>query len=255
MCAAEWGGVGGLALGIATAMIVSTGSFDTRHYAEPWSIFFFVLFNVMGVIVMLNVLIAIVSDSYDHAVSRSHHLFLRSRLELAGELVLVMPHCLVRDAGFGLARGDMLSLLLTTRESRADGAPRRIGGVRHFVSTRDGYGAGGAVLLFCAVTTFLPFTLVYAAVCSGVRRFGGEASAAAVRPEAILATPAVGNDDDEYLGRIGEMEKMIKRGNDRAAEQQRGLERRVEQLDVRFDQLFLKLDATGAERSTRTAYL
>ena len=36
----------------------------------------------LGVIVMLNVLIAIVSDSYDNAQSRSRHLFLRSRCML-----------------------------------------------------------------------------------------------------------------------------------------------------------------------------
>ena len=214
------------------------------------SIVVFVTFNVILVIVMLNVLIAIVSDSYDKAVARSRHLFLRSRLELAAELVLVLPPGLLRDAGFGLARGDMLSLLLSSRESRADGTARRIGGARHFVSSRDGYGAAGCLFLLCAATVFSPLTLAYAGVRFGARRLGGDAAAAATTPERLLATPDVKADEDEYLGRIGEIERIVSRGDEGLAERQKRLDAKLDRLEAtvgeRFAELAAKLDAVAA---------
>jgi len=50
------------------------------------SVFLFILFMFFVVIVMLNVLIAVVSDSYDLAMTRAENLFLRTRLELVAEL-------------------------------------------------------------------------------------------------------------------------------------------------------------------------
>ena len=215
------------------------------------SIVVFVTFNVILVIVMLNVLIAIVSDSYDKAVARSRHLFLRSRLELAAELVLVLPPGLLRDAGFGLARGDMLSLLLSSRESRADGTARRIGGARHFVSSRDGYGAAGCLFLLCAATVFSPLTLAYAGVRFGARRLGGDAAAAATTPERLLATPDVKADDDEYLGRIGEIERIVKRSNESVAERQRQLEQKFDRLDTTVNRLDATVSARFGELATK----
>jgi len=50
------------------------------------SVILFILFMFFVVVVMLNVLIAIVSDSYDFALTRSEKLFLRARLVLVAEL-------------------------------------------------------------------------------------------------------------------------------------------------------------------------
>ena len=117
------------------------------------------------------------------------------------------------------------------------------------------------MLLLCGATVFLPFTVLYAAVRCGAWRLGGDTYAAALRPEVILATPDVEANDDEYLKRIDEMERAIKRGNEKAAEQQRAVERVVQQLeekldartsrleaklDARFDQLCAKLDAIAS---------
>jgi hypothetical protein len=38
------------------------------------------------VVVMLNVLIAVVSDAYDYSMTRAQQLFLRTRLQLVAEL-------------------------------------------------------------------------------------------------------------------------------------------------------------------------
>ena len=69
------------------------------------------------------------SDSYDMAVSRSRDLFLRSRLELAAAHVLFLPSCLVRDAGLGLVRGNMLALLFGSTETRVGGQLRKRSGI------------------------------------------------------------------------------------------------------------------------------
>ena len=50
------------------------------------SVALFVIFMFFVVVVMLNVLIAIVSDSYDFALTRAEKLFLRARLVLVAEL-------------------------------------------------------------------------------------------------------------------------------------------------------------------------
>merc|ERR1711998_41535 len=52
-------------------------------------VLFFVLFTFMVMVLLLNMLIAIVSDSYDYAMIRSKQLFLRARIELAAELVVI----------------------------------------------------------------------------------------------------------------------------------------------------------------------
>merc|ERR1711904_157941 len=49
----------------------------------------FVIFMLVVNILMLNVLIAVVSDSYDFARIRSHKIFLRTRLERTAEFDLL----------------------------------------------------------------------------------------------------------------------------------------------------------------------
>ena len=54
---------------------------------KPLALFVFVGFSFFIAIVLLNVLIAIISDSYKHCMNRSRHLFGRSRVFLLSELV------------------------------------------------------------------------------------------------------------------------------------------------------------------------
>merc|ERR1711998_428232 len=68
------------------------GDFDRDVFGDDIvAVALFVCFIILVVIMMLNVLIAIVSDSYENAMVRSRQLFLRSRLELAAELELILP--------------------------------------------------------------------------------------------------------------------------------------------------------------------
>lgn len=65
---------------------VLVGDFEFDDYrSTPATILFFVLFTLVGVIVLLNVLIAIVSDSYEKSCIRSANLFGRARVGFAAE--------------------------------------------------------------------------------------------------------------------------------------------------------------------------
>lgn len=65
--------------------LFALGNFDDTAYPTTDSQFVFTFFALAVVVVMMNVLIAIVSDSYTDAMSRSTPLFWRSRLELVAE--------------------------------------------------------------------------------------------------------------------------------------------------------------------------
>jgi hypothetical protein len=61
------------------------GDYDLDNYPNPADRTYLVLFLVVVVIIQLNILIAIVSDSYDAAMSKSKALYYRAHLELATE--------------------------------------------------------------------------------------------------------------------------------------------------------------------------
>lgn len=45
--------------------VILLGEFDTEEYSNNQSLYLFIIFSVLVVIVLLNVLIAIISDSYE----------------------------------------------------------------------------------------------------------------------------------------------------------------------------------------------
>ena len=82
------------------------GNFERSwFYARPddasdkVAIVLFVLFFVVVHISLLNVLIAVVSDSYDHAMSRSQKLYHGARLSLFVKMSLIFDVITSRDAG------------------------------------------------------------------------------------------------------------------------------------------------------------
>ena len=224
------------------------GEFDEAQYVNDWAFVMFVVFTLVGVIILLNLLIAVVSDSYENAQARSRVLFVRSRLELAAGLVAVFPRRFLRDAGLGQARGDMLRLLWGPKfTTRLGGAEERVGGVRAFLGEKHGYGAGGWALLACSCTVFLPAVAPWALArcCAGV--CGGDASW--TNPERLLATPDPSRDADEWLGRLGEIERALRRRGeavDAALEaQSAGLRGRLEEKLEALESKLYKLDATN----------
>jgi hypothetical protein len=63
------------------------GDFDRDDFTTVFSVFLIVFYSFMVVVVLLNVLIAIASDSYEKCLVRSHNLFGRARVMLIAELV------------------------------------------------------------------------------------------------------------------------------------------------------------------------
>eukprot|EP00613_Pedinella_sp_CCMP2098_P042777 CAMPEP_0171793340 /NCGR_PEP_ID=MMETSP0991-20121206/67499_1 /TAXON_ID=483369 /ORGANISM="non described non described, Strain CCMP2098" /LENGTH=385 /DNA_ID=CAMNT_0012403587 /DNA_START=21 /DNA_END=1178 /DNA_ORIENTATION=+ len=67
----------------------SRNSFASESYessTQALAILLFIAFMFFVVVVMLNVLIAVVSDAYDYSMTRAQQLFLRTRLQLVAEL-------------------------------------------------------------------------------------------------------------------------------------------------------------------------
>ena len=63
------------------------GDFDRDDFTTVFSVFLVVFYSFMVVVVLLNVLIAIASDSYEKCLVRSPNLFGRARVMLIAELV------------------------------------------------------------------------------------------------------------------------------------------------------------------------
>lgn len=71
----------------STILLGDFGNFERDTFATAFSVVLIVIFTFMVVIVLLNVLIAIVSDSYEKCLIRSQSLFGRARVMLIAELV------------------------------------------------------------------------------------------------------------------------------------------------------------------------
>jgi len=70
-------------------LLAFVGDYDLDNYPRPADRGYLVLFLVVIVIVQLNILIAIVSDSYDAAMAKSEALYYRANLELVTETAWV----------------------------------------------------------------------------------------------------------------------------------------------------------------------
>jgi hypothetical protein len=64
----------------------SLGEFDDTAFQTDFAGVLFTLLMLVVVIVMMNILIAIVSDSYTDAMKRSAPLFWRARVDLIAEV-------------------------------------------------------------------------------------------------------------------------------------------------------------------------
>jgi len=70
-------------------LLAFVGDYDLDNYPRPADRGYLVLFLVVVVVVQLNILIAIVSDSYDAAMAKSEALYYRANFELVTETAWV----------------------------------------------------------------------------------------------------------------------------------------------------------------------
>ena len=104
------------------------GEFDPDNFDEVAVRVLLVFFILVVMIVFLNVLIAIVSDSYDLSMAKAEGLFLRSRCELITETALIaslLPtRCLPTHDEATIKASLALALRRATRQ--ADDDPNRL---------------------------------------------------------------------------------------------------------------------------------
>ena len=102
--------------------------FASELYPESLAVLatlIFVVFISFVVIVMLNVLIAVVSDSYDYAMTRATQLFLRTRLQLVAELDslgLTEEDALPPEATKALAQSTLMRIMQASLRLKTRGA-------------------------------------------------------------------------------------------------------------------------------------
>ena len=72
---------------------MTLGEYDVDDYSESWLMLtYFMSYMLLMTIIMLNVLIAIVSDSYDSVMIRSKKLFLRAKFQIVADMMLMFPN-------------------------------------------------------------------------------------------------------------------------------------------------------------------
>ena len=73
------------------------GTFESYVFAGIWAQTLFLCYSFLVVIILLNVLIAVVSDAYDAVLVTSSELFWRTRLELVAEIATTFEWLLQQD--------------------------------------------------------------------------------------------------------------------------------------------------------------
>ena len=74
---------------------MTLGEYDANidDYSESWLLLiYFMSYMFLMTIIMLNILIAIVSDSYDSVMIRSKKLFLRAKFLIVADMMLMFPN-------------------------------------------------------------------------------------------------------------------------------------------------------------------
>jgi hypothetical protein len=74
-------------LRVYTILLGAFGNFERKQFVTAFSVFLVVIYSFLVTVVLLNVLIAVASDSYEKCLLRSQHLFGRARVMLIAELV------------------------------------------------------------------------------------------------------------------------------------------------------------------------
>ena len=72
---------------------MTLGEYDVDDYSDSLLMMtYFLSYMLLMTIIMLNVLIAIVSDSYDSVMIRSKKLFLRAKFQIVADMMLMFPN-------------------------------------------------------------------------------------------------------------------------------------------------------------------
>ena len=104
----------------AVYMLGFTGDFEFDNYPRDGDIFYLDLCILVVIVVMSNILIAIVNDSYGDAIKKAERLFWRSRMELITENLLVWGNNFRQFKDENLPRGRRLVQDIVEAEIKKD---------------------------------------------------------------------------------------------------------------------------------------
>jgi hypothetical protein len=99
-------GISDIGHAIWKMVLLTLGDYDDSSYDSAFKGVVFLVFIFLMVIVMMNILIAIVSDSYDDAMARSMKMFLRARAGLVEEYLRLKISVLKMCKGLGMSYED-----------------------------------------------------------------------------------------------------------------------------------------------------
>ena len=230
--------------------------FDRETFRTVFSVFLLVFFSFMVVIILLNILIAIVSDSYEKCLVRSHYLFGRARVLLIAELVSFQNLLRIQPS---LQQNDLENARWWRRYLWNPGWSR--GSISFFclsvfviflwmmgelAGSYYGERYGSLVFSFLSV---LVNVLLFAAIMVFLRR--GAADSTSTDGDTLAnsrwydffqqgmfrllgtsqATAALGGEPDEWRGRLNylqqEMERIAEKTNGSVVDQLKGMEQHV----------------------------
>jgi hypothetical protein len=177
------------------------GNYDPEDFVDYYQYWISVVFMFMIVIVMLNVLIAIVSDSYDAAMVKSTELFWRARLELVAEIKTtfkIIDHEKLDE--FAKRRG--------RNDDGEEGFASQFGMILIAYDVKDAKGWAIRILLFPLSVVLVPLICLYIfALVPAFQKLTGRLRRAATAD--IDLQLGIGDSDDEWSGRVLDIVKRI----------------------------------------------
>eukprot|EP00968_Pinguiococcus_pyrenoidosus_P012854 scaffold1149_cov236-Pinguiococcus_pyrenoidosus.AAC.13 len=217
------------------------GDFEREWFAVPdddasrrVAVLVFVLYLFVMNVLLLNVLIAVVSDSYDYSMTRSFGLYNRARLELAVELQAVFSLALTDgdDGNHNHKLRDALSVLLSNKVMAMLGSER----VKGILERRPYTGrALVCVLGGCLFCVLSPVVLLDLSTWLFLTLTSYNPSLADV------------DDDDEWQGRAVDMENRVRKVVDpfwgRITDTETLLDRRILRTGQTLDDKLVSMEA------------
>ena len=186
------------------------GDYDPDQFESKYAYFLSAAFMFIVVVVMLNVLIAIVSDSYDNAMVRSNELFWSARLSLVAEVSTTFKATLENNI---LVRFDAWAQRRANDNRKATGD--RSFSFKLFLfliqKNEEGGKAWAIRILFCPITiVYFPLFLFYIyAITEPLKAFSSRLKAAATA-DIVLKLSSNGNDEDgDWSGRVLDIVKRV----------------------------------------------
>ena len=206
---------------------MTLGEYDVDDYSDSLLMLtYFLSYMLLMTIIMLNVLIAIVSDSYDSVMIRSRKLFLRAKFQIVADMMLMFPNTIQsKEESFKYIGSSLTDKALSFVCQPYGLYPivkhfwlyewRAISG--EYDITYNGYEIDidelpswkcwwARLLLMVRIVVLLPFWILH--LCSNLI---GELKFSEIDMKKYRDDPNDNGDEDDWLGRALDTERRVKK--------------------------------------------